>query len=572
MNQTIKLISVTPDAEKHMAYCARVSNPNNQDNENISRLLGYCIKHGHFSVFEQAFMTLEINTTRGLAAQILRHRSFTFQEFCMSGDTNVYFDLPNAVKKGKRQKYSLTLEHLYKNWKKSNFHRNKISNMKVRVFDEKSNTLTHSNIKEVFQTGIKDIFEITLENGKIIKSTKEHKVLTKNGFISLENAIGLNLINNTAVMSKNTFIGCNGILLHQDYDWLMKAKIRNINNGKGVSGIAEDAGVSYNTIRKWLKKHNLTFSKKETATYTQIWNKGKFGYSTGRRSAETRKKMSLSARKGKDSNLWKGGVSSERKMIQADISKYRNELMKDYNYLCGLCGNPISGSVHIHHIVPVSEDISLSREYNNLMPVHAKCHMDHHRLSGEKKIWRQKSTGNTMTVNWSKVKKVKYLGKKMTYDLEINHDSHNYVADGVIVHNSQRYADTSFLSEQIPLFELRRQDDKNRQNSIDDISDDVRTKYNTLIREHFAKAKGIYDAMLKDGIAKECARFILPLATPTRLYMSGSVRSWIHYISLREKNGTQKEHMDIAKECKKIFCEQFPTVAEALGGIEKDWS
>lgn len=218
MNQTIKLISVTPDAEKHMAYCARVSNPNNQDNENISRLLGYCIKHGHFSVFEQAFMTLEINTTRGLAAQILRHRSFTYQEF------------------------------------------------------------------------------------------------------------------------------------------------------------------------------------------------------------------------------------------------------------------------------------------------------------------------------------------------------------------SQRYADTSFLSEQIPLFELRRQDDKNRQNSIDDIPDEVRSKYNVLIREHFAKAKGIYDSMLKDGIAKECARFVLPLATPTRLYMSGTVRSWIHYISLREKNGTQKEHMDIAKGCKKIFCEQFPTVAESLGGFEKDWS
>ena len=249
----VKLISVTPDAEKHMAYCARVSNPNNQENENISRLLGYCIKHGHFSVFEQAFMTLEINTTRGLAAQILRHRSFTYQEFCMSGDTNVYFDLPNAVKKGKRQKYSLTLEHLYKNWTKSNFHRNKISNMKVRVFDEKNKTLTHSNIKEVFQTGVKDIFEITLENGKTIKSTKEHKVLTKNGFISLENAIGLNLINNTAVMSKNTFIGCNGVLLHQDYDWLINAKNRNIKNGKGVSGIAEDAVFHITLLESGLK-------------------------------------------------------------------------------------------------------------------------------------------------------------------------------------------------------------------------------------------------------------------------------------------------------------------------------
>ena len=77
----VKLISVTPDAEKTMAYVARVSNPSNQENPNYAKLLGYCIKHNHWSVFEQAFMTVEINTTRGLAAQILRHRSFTFQEF-----------------------------------------------------------------------------------------------------------------------------------------------------------------------------------------------------------------------------------------------------------------------------------------------------------------------------------------------------------------------------------------------------------------------------------------------------------------------------------------------------------
>ena len=77
----VSLISVSPDAEKHMAYCARVSNPNNQDNENYAGLLRYCIKHQHWSIFEQAFMTLEINTTRGLAAQILRHRSFSFQEY-----------------------------------------------------------------------------------------------------------------------------------------------------------------------------------------------------------------------------------------------------------------------------------------------------------------------------------------------------------------------------------------------------------------------------------------------------------------------------------------------------------
>lgn len=136
---------------------------------------------------------------------------------------------------------------------------------------------------------------------------------------------------------------------------------------------------------------------------------------------------------------------------------------------------------------------------------------------------------------------------------------------------SQRYADTNSLTDNIPLFELRRQDSKNRQNSINDIDPETVMKWNVKIREHFAKSKGLYDDMLKDGIAKECARFVLPLATPTRLYMSGSLRSWITYIALREKNGTQKEHMMIAKECKQIFCEQFPVISEALGGYENEW-
>jgi thymidylate synthase (FAD) len=132
---------------------------------------------------------------------------------------------------------------------------------------------------------------------------------------------------------------------------------------------------------------------------------------------------------------------------------------------------------------------------------------------------------------------------------------------------SQRYADSSLLSETIPLPELRRQDTKNRQNSIDDIDPFVKQEFEIKMRKHFDEAMVLYQSMLDMGIAKECARFVLPLATPTRLYMSGSCRSWIHYIQLRSANGTQKEHMEIAEECKKIFAEQFPTVAEAL-----EWS
>ena len=131
---------------------------------------------------------------------------------------------------------------------------------------------------------------------------------------------------------------------------------------------------------------------------------------------------------------------------------------------------------------------------------------------------------------------------------------------------SQRYADSSMLGDQIPLPELRRQDDKNRQNRIDDLDPLMVEDLNLKMQRHFVDGMKLYKEMLDAGVAKECARFVLPLATPTRIYMSGSVRSWIHYINLRSAHGTQKEHMNVAEGVRSIFAEQFPTVAQAL-----DW-
>ena len=129
---------------------------------------------------------------------------------------------------------------------------------------------------------------------------------------------------------------------------------------------------------------------------------------------------------------------------------------------------------------------------------------------------------------------------------------------------SQRYADTNLLADEIPMFDLRHQDTKNRQNSTDDVPKNKKADLQYKIAEHFVEAMDLYNELLASGIAKECARFVLPLATPTRLYMTGSCRSWIHYINLRSAHGTQKEHMAVVAECKKIFVEQFPAVSEAL--------
>ena len=130
---------------------------------------------------------------------------------------------------------------------------------------------------------------------------------------------------------------------------------------------------------------------------------------------------------------------------------------------------------------------------------------------------------------------------------------------------SQRYAATNLLADEIPMFDLRHQDTKNRQNSTDDVPKNKKQDLQEKIAEHFVEAMDLYNELLANGIAKECARFVLPLATPTRIYMTGSVRSWVHYIDLRSAHGTQKEHMEIAEMVRSVFKEQFPIVSEALG-------
>jgi thymidylate synthase (FAD) len=127
---------------------------------------------------------------------------------------------------------------------------------------------------------------------------------------------------------------------------------------------------------------------------------------------------------------------------------------------------------------------------------------------------------------------------------------------------SQRYADTNELGSAV-IPHLRRQDNKNRQNSIDDLSAEDITRYYRRISELYENAEHLYREMVSNGVAKECARSVLPLSTQTRLYMNGTLRSWIHYLQLRCEEGTQFEHRLIADRIRTIFCQQFPIIGEA---------
>jgi thymidylate synthase (FAD) len=557
----VKLVAITKPlvgdgnltASDFITFAARVSNPSNQMSLlTAPKLLAYCIKHGHWSIFEQASMTVEIQTSRAISAQIIRHRSFCFQEFCVAGDTRITLELPNGAKRGKRSAYSRTIEHLYRLQQ-----RGAKMPSNIRVFDEATKTFVNTQIAEVFQTGVKPLFRITLENGNTIEATKEHKFLTSKGFKSIEDAVGLFISGKTATWKNSDVeIGCNGVPAYQDRQWLLDAKLKSIESKLGLNGIAEDAGTSTHTIRKWLKRHGLQFTKREVSLFTPVWNKG-IKWSRGSHSIETIFKMRASARKGSASNLWKGGVSRAERLSVADwCNANRSEFLIKFSHRCNRCGG--SKMLELHHIVPVSENPSLAREKSNIEVLCKRCHAEHHRILGHAKSWREKHSGNTLTVHWSKIKSIEFVGEKMTYDLEVKHSSHNYVANGIVTHNSQRYAPTDTAE----LVELRTQDRVNRQGSGEVYPQEWA---NEVVAKSVDLAFRTYRTLINEGVSRETARMVLPLCTQTTLYMTGNIRSWIHYFEQRCAKGTQKEHRDIAIAIRDtIFAVEFSHIHAAL--------
>ena len=529
---TKPLIEGINTGNEFIAYCARVSNPANQNNNmTVNKLIQYLMNNKHWSPFEMVHVVMEINTTRDIARQILRHRSFSFQEFCLTGDSKVTIIQPNGAPN------YIEIEKLYKkrNWKN-------YKNLSVRVYDQKEEKFTSAKITEVFYTGKKPCYKFTLENGKILKCTKEEKVLSKDGFIPIEDLLGLELIGNKAVLTKEGFIGTNGEVAYHNFDWLYNK--RNELPRKSLTQIANEASCSPHTIRKWLKKFKLQYTKKEVAEYTPIWNKGKFGYSTNLKHSKEHIESIKKARSGDKSNWWKGGVDrNERRKIADWCKTIRRKKLQESNFSCNYCKS--HEKLELDHIIPVWERSDLAYNYENIQILCHDCHMIKHNKN-ERKEWRKKSKGNTLIPRFSKVVSVEYIGEMDTYDLSVDHPSHNFVADKIIVHNSQRYADPTkdlgFVTR-----EARLQDTKNRQNSIETDNEDLQNHWTQLQIELTDAAQERYKWAIENGVAKEQARAVLPEGlTVSRMYMAGTLRSWLHYCQLRMGNGTQKEHRDVA--------------------------
>ena len=455
-----------------------------------------------------ASMTVEINTSRAVSPQILRHRSFSFQEFCLAGDARITVNTPGgAVQR-------IPIATLYKLWKSSKF---KARN--ARAYDSSVERFVEAPIRSVYFSGKKPVYGFTIQSAsssRSINCTREHRVLTRErGFVPFGEAYDDGLT-----------VALNGVsaepLPYQQRETLERSA------WMGSELFAKEHGIASVTARKWFRHHQVTPAN------PSHWPSSRIDLE------------------------FDGRLASFMKWARREIRAGQ----------CQKCGHDGSRSrLELSHVRAHDGDSRLAFDVSNLQTLCASCHRRHDISS------QQKRYGWTlgMKTKWGRIVEQQFLGIQDTYDIEMDHPTHNFVADGVIVHNSQRYSASTSLSGSIPLPHLRRQDTKNKQASHDDLDGKAVREMMSHIDSVYEHAVDVYEGLLAAGVAKECAREVLPLGTPTRLYMAGTLRSWITYIALREKNGTQLEHQKIALSCKKVLSEECPIIAEALGGPDSPW-
>ncbi|MEK7991807.1 MAG: FAD-dependent thymidylate synthase [Thiotrichaceae bacterium] len=455
------------------------------------KLLNYLLRNAHTSPFEMVEFKLRVKCPLFVARQWMRHRTW-----CLTGDTEITFNRPDRWAKGIHTKQtgnkgqSFTLERLYHLWNTPNYHA-QIKNMLLRVYDEKNAVFTVSHIKDVLHSGVKEVFEVTLEDGKKLKCSKDHQLLTTNGWQRLEEAVGLEITNSgKATMSKDCYLTTNGTTnLWRSHDWMSARR----NEGLSVQQIADQAGCSYPNIRKWLKIHDLKFDPLQ--------------------------------------NL--NGVNGN------PVNRIFTEEQKKFDYTCQVCGEKKS-NLHAHHVKSVAEYPELARDFDNLVTVCKDCHIDIHRNNE----MARSDKGTPLASQYKKVVSIKLLGKQETYDIEVEGEHHNFVANGIVVHNSVNEVSRRYTSEELDFYipeTWRLQSTDNKQCSGGDAEQENQAQFTQQMQQHVDNALATYHQMVDAGIAREQARMVLPQNMYTTFVGKVDAHNLMHFMRLRMDEHAQYE-------------------------------
>lgn len=441
-------------------------------------------------------------------SQMVRHRQ-NLQELCISGDSMI------MTSQGPRE-----IREMYK-IQETNKSVKGYKYPTVKSYDFRSKSFFKAPVKEIFKTGIKEVFEITIQYGadgktKKIKTSKDHKFLTKEGWKTLSD------------ISVGDYLALNGMPAYRSKDWLQKQKEDFLAIGVGMKGMAESLKINYNTIKKWMHIHKLSYTQLETSSTFTVWNKnvkGEDSHSYGAvHSDVTRQKIS-------DKHTMVLGTTNQgfgkrmRSYWEADFR--RRLILAKYNHKCAECQS--TESLELDHIKPVYSHPELGFNEDNVQILCKSCH---------KLKSAEENSLSKNTIRYGMVKSIVSKGDEETYDMEIAHRDRNYVANGIVVHNSRRYVSGKKLAFEFYIstglknftskYVLTNKDGHSQ--SLDFTTEDILD----LTVSH-------YHALLDSGIKAQEARRIIPQAMYSTLWMGFNKESLSNYLKLREDTHAQWE-------------------------------
>jgi thymidylate synthase (FAD) len=456
--------------------------------------------------------------------------------------------------------------------------RARVRRMRVRVLDEATREFTFGHIGDVIDKGVQPVYRLTLADGKELTLTENHRVLSSDGWRTMREAVGLMGDGHEAAMTRECHLMVNGVPVHQDAAWLGERR----RAGLSVDEIAAEAGCSYDTVRKWLKRHGLSFTPEERGRHVP-WNKGKSGYSTSLRHTPEHIRAIRASRSGANSNFWRGGVSSERAAIAAWTTTQAPKVHHFHDYTCQHCGAR-GGRLHAHHIAPVWLEPTRARTVGNLITLCAECHRSVHR-SRETEIAFMRAyadrigeveeldvpprRGFRLTSHPVKVVAIAYVGLRQTYDLSIEGPWHNFVANGVVVHNSfnefsMRYAKATDDFYVPAPDDVRTQVGKPgayRFEPVDpELAEETRQELEALYQEAYAT----YARLVERGVARELARSVIPVGAYTQFYWTVNARALMNFVSLRNAEFAQLEIRRYAEAVETFFAQRMPVTHAAF--------
>jgi thymidylate synthase (FAD) len=370
----------------------------------------------------------------------------------------------------------------------------------------------------------------------------------------------------------------NGELAYRDRDWLVARR----QERKSVAEIAEEAGCSYQTIRKWLAIHDLKFSRVEMRGHTP-WNKGLHGYRTTLVMSEGHREAIRQARSGAKSNFWRGGTTSDRASIGRWTREQAPKVHVQYRHTCQECGRR-GGKLHAHHIVPVWRDSAKARDIGNLISVCDSCHRAIHRTELSELAFARRHAsrvgfaidaallqrrGFALTAHPVGVASVEYIGYRQTYDLAVDGRWHNFVANGVVVHNSfnefsLRYAratDDFYLPEPD---DVRSQVGKPGAYTFGPVDPELAERTREELQAVYDHAYATYERLVEAGVAREVARSVLPVGAYTQFYWTVNARALMNFVSLRNSEFAQLEIRRYAEVVEALFAERMPVTHAAF--------